>query len=186
MNKRILTMLLALALAMSCVLAAAEDAVSSATPLITNEASYIDLFLGNTGGCIGEVSALAILIGFVYLLAVKVITPHNTLAFVCTVFIFSFLAGRDPVYQILAGGVMIGAVFMATDYVTTPMTPLGKLIFGVGCGMITCVIRFWANYAEGVSFAILIMNILTPYIDRFTETQPVGALPAADKGGTGK
>ena len=150
------------------------DAVTSATPLVTKEGAYLDLFLGRCGGCLGEVSAAALLVGFIYLLIVKVITPHATLGFVGTVFLFSFVAGEDPVFQILAGGVMLGAVFMATDYVTTPITPLGKIIFGVGCGIITCVIRFYANYAEGVSFSILIMNILTPYIDRFTETKPLG------------
>lgn len=151
------------------------DAVTAATPLVSRTASYADLFLGRVGGCLGEVSALALLIGFVYLLIMRVITPHNTLAFVGTVFVFAFFAGKDPVFEILAGGVMLGAVFMATDYVTTPQTALGKVIFGVGCGIITCVIRFYANYAEGVSFSILIMNILTPYIDRFTETKPLGA-----------
>ncbi|MBP3271886.1 MAG: RnfABCDGE type electron transport complex subunit D [Ruminococcus sp.] len=151
------------------------DAVTSATPLVSKSADYYDLFIGKVGGCLGEVSALALLIGFVYLLCVKVITPHTTVAFVGTVFLFSLAAGEDPVFQILAGGVMLGAVFMATDYVTTPTTPLGKVIFGVGCGIITCVIRFYANYAEGVSFSILIMNILTPYIDRFTEIKPLGA-----------
>ncbi len=150
------------------------DAVTSATPLVTKEGAYLDLFLGRCGGCLGEVSAAALLVGFIYLLIVKVITPHATLGFVGTVFLFSLIAGEDPVFQILAGGVMLGAVFMATDYVTTPITPLGKIIFGVGCGIITCVIRFYANYAEGVSFSILIMNILTPYIDRFTETKPLG------------
>ncbi|SDA09683.1 electron transport complex protein RnfD [Ruminococcus sp. YE71] len=150
------------------------DAVTSATPLVTKQAGYLDLFLGKCGGCLGEVSAAALLVGFIYLLAVKVITPHATLVFAGTVFVFSWFAGEDPVFQILAGGVMLGAVFMATDYVTTPITPLGKVIFGVGCGIITCVIRFYANYAEGVSFSILIMNILTPYIDRFTERRPLG------------
>ena len=157
------------------------DAVTSATPLVSKSADYLDLFLGRTGGCLGEVSALALLIGFVYLLCMKIITPHNTVAFVATVFIFSLLAGEDPVFQILSGGVMLGAVFMATDYVTSPTTPLGKIIFGVGCGIITCVIRFYANYAEGVSVSILIMNILTPYIERFTEITPVGAKPAPKK-----
>jgi electron transport complex protein RnfD len=150
------------------------DAVSGATPLVSRTASYADLFFGRVGGCLGEVSALALLIGFVYLLIMRVITPHNTLAFVGTVFVFAFLAGKDPVFEILAGGVMLGAVFMATDYVTSPQTAWGKIIFGVGCGIITCVIRFCANYAEGVSFSILIMNILTPYIDRLTETRPLG------------
>ncbi len=151
------------------------DAVTGATPLVSRTASYTDLFIGRVGGCLGEVSAAALLTGFVYLLIMRVITPHNTLAFVGTVFVFSFFAGKDPVFEILAGGAMLGAVFMATDYVTSPQTPLGKVIFGCGCGIITCVIRFYANYAEGVSFSILIMNILTPYIERFTETKPFGA-----------
>ena len=158
------------------------DAVSGATPLVSRTASYTDLFFGSVGGCLGEVSALALLIGFVYLLVMRVITPHNTLAFVGTVFVFAFLAGKDPVFEILSGGVMLGAVFMATDYVTSPQTAWGKLIFGAGCGLITCVIRFYANYAEGVSFSILIMNILTPYINRFTETKPLGAKPKAKEG----
>lgn len=157
------------------------DAVTSATPLVSKSASYYDLFIGKTGGCLGEVSVLALLIGFVYLVCMRVISVHNTFAFVGTVFVFSWLAGEDPVYQILAGGLMLGAVFMATDYVTSPTTPLGKIIFGIGCGIITCVIRFYANYAEGVSFSILIMNILTPYIERFTETRPLGAKPKAAK-----
>lgn len=112
----------------------------------------------------------------------KVITIHTPVAFIGTVFIFSYLAGEDGVYQILAGGVMLGAIFMATDYVTTPITGKGKIIFGIGCGVITCVIRFYANYAEGVSFSILIMNILTPYINMITEKKPVGAvIPKAEK-----
>ena len=90
-------------------------------------------------------------------------------------FVYSWLAGRDPVYQILSGGLMLGAIFMATDYVTTPISKKGKVIFGIGCGIITCVIRFLANYPEGVSFSILIMNIATPYIDMITLKKPVGA-----------
>ena len=163
-----------------------EDAVSGATPLVSRTASYADLFFGSVGGCLGEVSALALLIGFVYLLVMRVITPHNTIAFVGTVFVFAFLAGKDPLFEILAGGVMLGAVFMATDYVTSPQTAWGKVIFGIGCGVITCVIRFYANYAEGVSFSILIMNILTPYIDRFTETKPLGAKTKEDTNANAK
>ena len=160
--------------------------MSGATPLVSRTASYADLFFGSVGGCLGEVSALALLIGFVYLLVMRVITPHNTIAFVGTVFVFAFLAGKDPLFEILAGGVMLGAVFMATDYVTSPQTAWGKVIFGIGCGVITCVIRFYANYAEGVSFSILIMNILTPYIDRFTETKPLGAKTKKDTNANAK
>ena len=152
------------------------DAVTSATPLVTGTAQYSNLFIGTVGGCIGEVSAAALLIGGIYLVATKTITVHTPLAFIGTVFFFSYMTGRDGLYQILAGGVMIGAIFMATDYVTTPFTKSGKVIFGIGCGLITCIIRFWGSYAEGVSFSILLMNILTPYINMITEKKPVGAV----------
>lgn len=151
------------------------DLVTGATPLVSKSASYLDLFLGNVGGTLGETSALAILIGGIYLVARRIISPSTPLAFILTVAAFSFLTGNDPLYQVLSGGVMLGAVFMATDYVTTPVSFKGKIIFGIGCGIITCVIRFYASMAEGVSFSILIMNILTPYIDMITKTNPLGA-----------
>lgn len=151
------------------------DIVTQPTPLVSGAAEYRDLFLGTCGGCLGEVSAFALLVGGLYLVAMRIITPHAPLAFIGTVFAFSFLTGRDGLYQILAGGVMLGAIFMATDYVTTPITGKGKIIFGIGCGIITCVIRFWCSYPEGVSFSILLMNILTPYIDMFTRKKPIGA-----------
>lgn len=152
-----------------------ERLVTSATPLVTGKDSYKDLFLGLTGGCLGEVCAAALLLGGIYLIAVRVITPQAPIAFIGTVALFSFLVGEDPLYQILAGGVMLGAFFMATDYVTTPITGKGKFIFGVGCGLITCLIRFYASKPEGVSFAILLMNILVPYIDMATGSKPLGA-----------
>lgn len=127
-------------------------------------------------GCLGEVSAAALLIGGIYLIMMKIISVHTPLAFIGTVFVFSYLCGEDGIYQILAGGVMLGAFFMATDYVTTPVTKTGKVIFGIGCGVITCVIRFFGSYPEGVSFSILLMNILTPYIDMITKTKPLGAI----------
>jgi len=151
------------------------DVVTQATPLATGKASYKDLFFGNISGCLGEVCAIAILIGGVYLLCMRIITWHIPLAYIGTVGIFSFLAGKDPLYQILSGGLLLGAFFMATDYVTSPTTKIGKLIFGVGCGIITCVIRFYASSAEGVSYAILLMNIITPYIDMATRKKPLGA-----------
>jgi len=153
-----------------------DKSVTGATPLVNKTASYIDLFLGRTGGCLGEVSAAALIIGGLYLCIMKIISLDTPLAFIGTVFIFSYLCGEDGIYQILAGGVMLGAFFMATDYVTTPITRTGKIIFGVGCGIITCVIRFWGSYPEGVSFSILLMNILTPYIDMATRTKPIGAV----------
>ena len=152
----------------------ADAIVTQPTPLVSGNAEYLDLFLGTTGGCLGEVSALALLIGGCYLVAMKIITPHAPIAFIGTVFLFSYLVGRDGIYQILAGGVMLGAIFMATDYVTTPITPKGKVIFGIGCGIITCVIRFWCSAPEGVSYSILLMNIVTPYIDMFTRKKAVG------------
>lgn len=155
------------------------DAVTSPTPLgelaqggadaVT--ASNLDLFLGNVGGCIGEVSALALLIGGVFLMVTRVITPHIPLCFLGTVFVLGLIWGGldGAVFHLCAGGVMLGAFFCATDYVTSPTLPLGKVIFGIGCGLFTMLIRLFASYPEGVSFAILLMNILTPYIDRISE-----------------
>lgn len=158
-----------------------ENVVTSATPLVSGNVSYSDLFLGKCGGCIGEVCAAALLVGGIFLVVTKTITPHAPIAFIATVFVFSELAGEDGLYQILSGGLMLGAIFMATDYVTTPITPKGKLIFGFGCGIITCVIRFWCSAPEGVSYSILLMNIVTPYIDLLTKNKPVGALEPEKK-----
>lgn len=158
-----------------------SDVTSTATPLADKDKlyGYWDLFIGKCPGCIGEVCAAALIAGGIYLVVMKVICVHTPVAFVGTVFVFSLIAGEDPVYQILSGGLMLGAIFMATDYVTTPVTKPGKVIFGIGCGVITCIIRFYASYPEGVSFSILIMNIVTPYIDMATRKKPVGA--AAEK-----
>lgn len=158
----------------------AADVVTEATPLVSGNAEYSNMFFGIIGGSLGEVSKSALLIGAMYLLALRIIQPHAPLAFIGTVFLFSFATGRDPLYQILAGGIILGAFFMATDYVTTPITNTGKIIFGIGCGVITCVIRFWCSSPEGVSYSILLMNILTPYIDMFTRSKPVGAKRAIE------
>lgn len=155
---------------------AGADVVTGATPLVTGTASYRDLFLGNTGGCIGETCALALLIGGVYLVLRGIIHPITPVAFLGTVALLNLIAGNDVLYQLLSGGLMLGAFFMATDYVTTPLTPKGKLVFGLGCGVMTFLIRQFGGYPEGVSFSILLMNILTPYIDRFTMKKPVGAV----------
>ncbi len=152
------------------------DVITTATPLATGEATYSDLFLGTTGGCLGEVCAFALILGGLYLYAMDIISPAAPLAFMGTVVAFSYLVGEDGLYQLLAGGVMLGAIFMATDYVTTPVTTKGKVIFGIGCGIITCVIRFWCSLPEGVSFSILLMNIVTPYIDMITRKKAVGGL----------
>ena len=146
-----------------------EKAIETgATPLANEAFSYKQLFIGTVGGCLGETCKAALLIGALYLIARRVINPAAPIAFIGTVYGFSALTGRDGLYQILCGGLILGAFFMATDYVTTPITTEGKLIFGMGCGIITCVIRFYASYPEGVSFAILLMNIATPLIDMAT------------------
>ena len=159
------------------------DAATSATPLgILKEGSAADLpsnlemFLGFIGGSMGEVSAVALIIGGLFLIWKKIISPIIPVCFIGTVFVFAFLyysfAGGDlsalhmAVFHICAGGVMLGAFFMATDYVTSPIMPLGKVIMGIGCGILTMVIRIWGSYPEGVSFSILLMNILTPLIDK--------------------
>lgn len=156
---------------------------ASATPLeqLANGASQLpsllDMFLGLHGGAIGETCSAALLLGFVYLLARRVIQWHIPVVFVATVFVCSLIATGDFVfalYQILGGGLLIGAIFMATDYVTSPITSKGRLVFALGCGLITFIIRYFCSYPEGVSFSILIMNLLVPYIERFTANKPLG------------
>lgn len=158
------------------------DSVSGATPLVmlseNNVPNLMDLFLGKNGGAIGETCAAALLLGGIYLIARKVITVHIPLAYIATVFVCGLaLNGFDltiATAYILSGGLFIGAIFMATDYVTSPSTPKGKIVFGIGAGLITVIIRQWGQYPEGVSFAILLMNILDPYIDRLTAYKVFG------------
>lgn len=158
------------------------DAVSSATPLALGSdaelPSYLDLFLGNVRGCLGETCALALLIGGLYLAARKIISLAAPISFIGVLALLSAISGEDPLYQILAGGVFLGAFFMATDYATTPITTKGKFVFGIGCGIITFVIRRFGSYPEGVSFSILLMNVLTPYIEQLTRTKVLGAKEA--------
>ena len=158
------------------------DATAGATPLaeIANGSEVVltDLLLGNVGGSIGETCKVALLIGGVYLLIRRVITWHIPVAFIGTALLFT-LAVHEFDFMlalslVLSGGLILGAVFMATDYVTSPTTPLGKIIFGIGAGLITVLIREWGIYPEGVSFAILIMNILNPYIDMLTARKLFG------------
>ncbi len=157
--------------------AAVADAVSSATPLTALKAGgalspHIDMFLGNIGGCIGETSALALIIGGLYLIARRVIDPRIPIIYIGTVALFTFVAGPsglftgNALYHILGGGLMIGAIFMATDYTTSPMSGTGKVIFAAGCGILTSIIRLWGGYPEGVSYSILLMNLTVPLIDR--------------------
>ena len=165
---------------------APADAVTAATPLAILSAegaagqlpSLAQMFIGARGGSMGETSCLALLIGFAWLLYRKVISWHTPVAFIGTVLVCTALLGVEPLYQVMAGGLFIGAIFMATDYTTSPPTPAGKLIFGVGCGLLTVIIRVWGNYPEGVSFSILLMNILNPYISSWTRTKPFGGVEA--------
>ncbi len=157
------------------------DAVSSATPLAvlkgaegTSYFSHWGLFIGNCGGCLGEISALALLLGAGFLFYKRYISWHTPLAYILSVGLLTWLFGReglfsgDFLYNILAGGLMLGALFMATDMTTTPLTNKGKLIFGLGCGCITALIRLKGGYPEGVCYSILLMNAFTPLIDKIT------------------
>ncbi len=155
------------------------DAITTATPLnpeILAEQipSIWHLFIGQVGGCLGETSALALIIGGIYLVIRRVILPIIPVVYIGTVVVFSMAMGVDPVFQMFAGGLMLGAIFMATDYSTSPLTPLGKIIFAFGCGVITFAIRQFGSYPEGVSFAILFMNILVPYIDKMSRFKALG------------
>jgi len=162
------------------------ELVSGATPLsVIAEGgelpSLLDMFLGFRGGAIGESCIAAILLGFVYLVCRKVIHFETPVIMVATVFVLSLIVDNSFIlafYQVLAGGLVFGAVFMATDYVTTPITRTGKMIFAFGCGLITFLIRYFGNYPEGVSFAILLMNILAPYIEKWTAPKALGGKKA--------
>ena len=155
------------------------DVTAGATPLVAEEMpSLIELCFGKYGGAIGETCSVALLLGGLYLLVRRVITWHIPVIFIGTVFVFSFfMEGFDAVAAlslVLSGGLFIGAIFMATDYVTSPATPWGKVVFALGAGLLTCIIRYFGNYPEGVSFAILFMNILTPYISKWTARKVFG------------
>lgn len=146
---------------------------------------YLDMFVGGIGGSLGEVSALAILLGGIYMLFRKIITWHIPVSYLMSVVLFTGILWLvdpqvyvDPVFHLLAGGLMLGAVFMATDYATSPMTPSGMLIYGLGCGVLTVLIRVWGAYPEGVSFAILIMNAVTPLINKGFKPKRFGVKPS--------
>ena len=168
-------------------LLSAADAVTGATPLaamhqgVLPEASVLDMFLGNVGGCVGETSALLLLVGLVYLLIRKVITLRIPLAYVATVAVLTFLfpMGNDRFAwmgaQVFGGGLMLGAIFMATDYVTSPITKLGQIVYGIGCGALTVMIRYFGSYNEGVSYAILVMNACVVLLDRIGRPTRYGA-----------
>jgi len=164
-----------------------SDAIASATPLamlkegkFLEHISYLDLFLGKHGGCIGEVCILALLIGAVFLLIKGYISWHIPVTYIFTTAVLTYVFGAaqlfsgDWLFHILSGGLILGAFFMATDYVSSPLTKKGQLVFGIGCGLITAVIRLWGGYPEGVSYAILMMNAATPFIDRYTRNRIYG------------
>lgn len=156
--------------------AAAIDATTSATPLAAAPGvySYIDLLLGRCGGSIGEVCAVALILGGIYLVIRKVISPIIPCVYLATAAVMSLICGLDPLYQLLSGGLLLGAIFMATDYTTSPVTKWGKVIYAVGCGFFTILLRTYSNMPEGVSFSILLMNILVPLIERATIPRTLG------------
>jgi len=163
------------------------DTVTQATPLallkegkVIEHINYLNLFLGNHSGCIGEVSILALLLGAAFLILRGYISWHIPVSFIAATGALTYLfAGKSPlsgdlIFHILSGGLILGAFFMATDYVTSPLTRKGHIIFGVGCGLLTAIIRIWGGYPEGVSYAILMMNAAAPLIDRFTKNRVYG------------
>ena len=155
------------------------DATTTATPLAVLKQggefnfSYMDLFLGSTGGCLGETCAL--ILGGVYLIVRRVISPVIPVTYLATVTVISLIAGRDPLVDLLTGGLMIGAFFMATDYTTSPISRNGRIIYAIGCGLFTMLIRMFASLPEGVSYSIVLMNILVPLIERVSLPKPFGS-----------
>ena len=160
-----------------------SDAVSSATPLMLMKRGELGslpglwtMFIGNHGGSLGETSALLILLGGIYLLVRRVITWHTPVAFIGTVFVLTAVLGKPPEYHLLAGGLFLGAFFMATDYPTTPPTNSGRIVFGIGCGLLTVLLRLYSNNPEGVAFSIFFMNMLVPFINKLTMSKALGGL----------
>ena len=163
------------------------DAVSTATPLASLASgeteglpSMLDMFLGVRAGSLGETCALALIVGGIYLVARKVISPAIPLSFIGTVAVIMLIAGKGNLefvaYQLMGGGLLLGAIFMATDYSTSPISFAGKIVFGIGCGILASLIRLFASMPEGVSFAILIMNLLVPHIEALTKPKPFGTV----------
>ena len=150
------------------------DAVTNATPLVSNAASYSELFFGAVPGSLGETSALAILLGGIILFYRGVLDYRIPVGFIGTVAVFSLLFGQDVIYQLLSGSLLYGAIFMATDMVTSPISPVGRWLFGFGCGLVLVIIRFWGNLPEGLTYSILLMNALTPLLNRWTRPRIYG------------
>ncbi|MGF1637277.1 MAG: RnfABCDGE type electron transport complex subunit D [Cyclobacteriaceae bacterium] len=170
-------------------LALIKEGVDAGVPvseLLSQVPSYLQFFIGAQGGCIGEVSGLALLIGFLYMLYKKIITWHTPLTMIATVFVLTSILWLinpetyiDPVFHVITGGLLLGAFFMATDYVTSPMTHRGMIIYGIGIGLLTVIIRVWGAYPEGISFAILIMNGFVPLINKYVRPKKFGAVKVA-------
>ena len=159
------------------------DALASATPLVAGNSvsgasMFTQLFLGLHGGMLGETCAITLIIGGIYMIATKTISAMIPLTYLGTVAVMSLVLGQDLVLQIFSGGLLLGAFFMATDYVTSPFTLKGKLVYGIGLGVLTCLIRFYGSMAEGVSFSLLLMNLLVPYINELTRQKPLGGAKA--------
>lgn len=166
------------------------DAVSTSTPLATlktggfvaQSSDYQAAIFGNIGGCIGETCAIALILGGIYLIWREIINWKIPVIYIATVAVLTWILGRDglmtgqPFYEIFVGGLMLGAFFMATDYASSPVTPKGQIIFALGCGLLTSLIRVYGGYPEGVSYSILIMNLTVPLIDRFTKPKIFGAV----------
>lgn len=155
------------------------DGITAATPLTVAKLqglaiSHTNLFIGNISGSLGETSALALLLGGIFLIAIKVIDWRIPLTYIGSVFILSYVFKQDPIFSVLAGGLFLGAFFMATDYATTPLTSKGKLIFALGCGILTVFIRLYSSFPEGVAYSILLMNAFTPLIERYTKPRIFG------------
>ena len=157
------------------------DAMTTATPLALSAQGATDslpgllqMFLGVRGGCLGETCALALLLGGIYLVARRVISPVIPVCYLGTAAVFSLLLGRNVLFDLMAGGLLLGAIFMATDYTTSPLTVKGKVIYGIGCGLLTMLIRVFGSLPEGVSFSIVLMNILVPLIERISRPKPFG------------
>jgi len=166
------------------------DAVTTATPLSSSFvwegdklSLYRELFLGNIGGSIGETSALLILVGGILLLALGIISWRIPVAYIGTVALLTLALGQDAIFHVLAGGLMLGAFFMATDYVTSPITNKGRIIFGIGAGILTVVIRRFGGLPEGVCYSILFMNAVTPLIDRYVKVRPYGLVKKVESEG---
>ena len=166
------------------------DFTSAATPLAALDAgssklpSLLDMLIGNRGGAIGETCAIALILGGIYLIVRKVINWHTPVIYIGTVFVLSLLittSFEEALYHTLGGGLILAAFFMATDYVTTPINKYGKMVFAFGCGLLTVLIRFFGSYPEGVSFAILIMNIVSPYIEKLCTKKPFGKVVTANE-----